>query len=70
MMQKKGTTLNLAGVFISAVRFVGLVSFTISFGKWLSKEKIIIELNRWGGDRQSNLCNLLCLRQLNGPYLE
>ena len=39
MMQKKGTTLNLAGDFISAVRFVGLVSFTLSFWKMAHQGK-------------------------------
>ena len=38
-MQKKGTTLNLAGVFISAVRFVGLVFFTLSFWKMAHQGK-------------------------------
>ena len=39
MKQKKGTVLNLSGVFVSAVSFVGLLSFTQSLWKMAHQGK-------------------------------
>jgi len=39
MKQKKGAILNLPGVFVSAVSFVGLLSFTQSFWKMAHQGK-------------------------------
>ena len=39
MKQKKGTILNLPGVFVSAVSFVGLLSFTQSWENGSSRKK-------------------------------